>query len=46
MKVIIEIEVSPEQADPEDSTGVTEETYIELHDALSGIAESIDIQKG
>ena len=43
MKVTIEIEVPDEYADEEDETGLTEEGFDLVMDALSGISESIYI---
>lgn len=45
MKVIIEITPYPEDADPANHTGLTEEAYSMVMAALSGIAEDIDIRR-
>lgn len=44
MKVIIEIEPYDECADATNSTGLTEEAYLELSDALADVGEVVDIR--
>jgi hypothetical protein len=43
--VRIVVEVAPEYEDPEHESGVTEEGFELIHEALSGIAETIDIRR-
>lgn len=45
MKIQITLEVYDEAADPDDETGVTNETFEQLFDALSHFGENIDIRK-
>ncbi len=45
MKVQITLEVYDDAADPDDETGVTNEVFEEIFDALSRFGENIDIRK-
>ena len=45
MKIHITLEVYDESADPDDETGVTNEVWEEIHDALSSHGEDINIKK-
>lgn len=44
-KIRIELEIAAEYADPTHDTGVTAEGWDELHDALSGLGDDIEITK-
>ncbi len=45
MKIRITFEVHDESADPDDITGVTNEAWEEIFDAISSHGEEIDIKK-
>ena len=45
MKIQITFEVYDESADPDDETGVTNEVWEEIYDALSHHGEDIDVRK-
>ncbi len=45
MQVIITITPSPEASDSDDFTGLTEEAFMEVMDALAGVAEDIAIRR-
>lgn len=45
MRVTITFEVDAEAADPSDSTGLTEEAFMAISEALSGYGDDIEITK-
>jgi hypothetical protein len=45
MRIEITLEVDPEDADPSDSTGLTESAFNRFMDALSGLGDDVKIQK-
>lgn len=46
MKIVITMDVDDGWADPEHSTGVTEEGFIAIRDALDHLGTDIDISAG
>jgi hypothetical protein len=45
MKIIITMELDDDYADPGHSTGVTEEGYIKINEALSELGTDVDVSR-